>query len=703
VSKTKVISLDFLQQKFDEFFNKRQNTPILKIRLSNDNKESYIEVFFIDAAEVDGYASISKKYKDISNWAQSYYFNDINSKSITINITPEKQTFLELKIEFETDNTRSGVELPNDANVLPNLDFLRFSITLRFTLSITNGKIDLMSWIDDIDQLRFTSLSGNGFRVLGQFLGKPVSTSYSDITPDFFIRNILINQIIEIDLDISPFDPLSQVERTFRGGIFDSFRDLDPNTNETGRDSFNNLVSRWLLGGDGKYKITDLKKSGSNLIITYEVPQDVLNPGFLNAGVPNKPGIDPPMPDWPNEAINPDSIFDFSPSTLSNINHIVVVTMENRSFDHLLGYLSLPINKGGMGRTDVDGLTESHIDPHKPFPSFPLTETLFSPDPGHSYEPVFSQINGGEMDGFVKSYAKDGHAPVPKNIMGYHTGINVPVYDALARDFSIGHRWFSSHPGPTFSNRFYELTGRLNITNKFSKQNPNLNESNAAGYWEYSNSNPLSPVFTRTIFDALDEYNHQFGEATWNYFEDGYCFLRFFENHTFNNENIINIFDPERGFFAKVQNGTLPSVSFIDPHYIELPPNANCDGPPADIKDGQLFIERIVEAVITGPKWEKTLLVIIYDEHGGFYDHVAPPSAKKFADDSADYPLGSYGIRVPAFVVSPWVNQGEVFGYDGIPSRVSSLYFDHTSILNLNSRLQCISPFLPLCLLQLLS
>jgi phospholipase C len=103
------------------------------------------------------------------------------------------------------------------------------------------------------------------------------------------------------------------------------------------------------------------------------------------------------------------------------------------------------------------------------------------------------------MDGFVQSYA-DEHGPgVAPRIMGYYTAANVPVYDALARDFAIGHRWFAAHPGPTFCNRFYELRGRLNI--------------DTDGYWELSNSSPLRPVFTPTIFDHLSEQN-----VSWKYF-----------------------------------------------------------------------------------------------------------------------------------------------------------------------------------------
>ena len=365
--------------------------------------------------------------------------------------------------------------------------------------------------------------------------------------------------------------------------------------------------------------------------------------------------------------------------------------MENRSFDHILGYLSLPVADRGMGRSDVDGLKGGEENSYlgTVYPSYPLTDTLFAPDPPHGYEPVAHAINGGAMDGFASSFGNAHGAAIAGRIMGHHTASTVPTYDALARDFAIGHRWFASHPGPTFCNRFYMLTGRLNL--------------DARGFWEFDNSSPMRPVFTPTIFDYLSDASHSdTGEpVSWAYFEHGYCSLRFYERHTFDDANIFRADDPEYGFYARASAGTLPSVSFIDPHYVENPPNANCDGPPADIPAGQAFVRGVVEAVVASPAWNKTMLVIVYDEHGGFYDHVPPPPGPAV---SADLPIKTLGIRVPVFVISPWVRAGSVFGSDGPVVAAGSakvsralgqpptvvedagLHFDHTSILKTIAR-----------------
>ncbi len=369
----------------------------------------------------------------------------------------------------------------------------------------------------------------------------------------------------------------------------------------------------------------------------------------------------PPV-DWPAAGL-PSTIYDFSPSTLWNIDHIVVLTKENRSFDHVLGYLSLSFDKAGMGRMEVDGLKGTEFNTYKGTNYYvkQLGETLFAPGPPNGYEAVAHAIDGGRMDGFVRSHAELNNDEVAGEIMGYHTAATVPVYDALARDFAIGHRWFASHPGPTYPNRFYELTGR-----------PNLDPR---GFWEFHNASPKLPVFTKTIFDYLDgAVDPKLGTPiTWRYFEDGVCTLRFFEQYTFDHEHIVDFGDPENGFVACARAGRLPSISFIDPHVVDLAPGSNCDEPPSDMARGQELARRVVEAVVSGPAWRNTLLLIVYDEHGGFYDHVPPPQATKVSED---FPIETFGVRVPVFVISPWVAAGSVFGSASDPKQ-----FDHTSIL----------------------
>jgi phospholipase C len=142
--------------------------------------------------------------------------------------------------------------------------------------------------------------------------------------------------------------------------------------------------------------------------------------------------------------------------------------------------------------------------------------------------------------------------------------------------------------------------------------------------------------------------------------------------------NVVPFRDPNEGFAVRAQAGALPKVSFIDPDFVDLPPfrTASDDHPPARLRDGQALISAIYEAIAASPLWPKTLFVITYDEHGGFYDHVSPPGTTAAPDDAPERPIHPqgpphYGPRVPAFVISPFAARGAV----------SRTIFDHTSVL----------------------
>lgn len=392
--------------------------------------------------------------------------------------------------------------------------------------------------------------------------------------------------------------------------IFDALKD------DKNRTALNQKFNPLLLGGD--FQVTKLSNDEKELTIEYLVPPGQLEPFPVTPQPPLDPGL------------------------LANIDHIVVLMMENRSFDHILGYLS-----SDSGRTDVDGLRKGQKNTFRgsDFKPFPLTDTVFEKGPCHEHECVFNQVAGG-MGGFVADYAhhREDEGVSPGEVMGYYTAKQVPVYNDLAEQFLICQRWFASHPGPTFPNRFYTLTGRLN--------------RNATGGFELNNphGSDFVPSFTETIFDHLTEHG-----VSRHYYENDYCFLRLFERYTFDEDFIVK--EGVNRFETDAKAGKLPSVSFIDPDFIDLPPG-NDDGPPADIAEGQHLVGRIVNAVIKSPSWNKTLLLITYDEHGGFFDHVPPPAAIPVSA------INEYGVRVPAFVISPWVDK----------KKVSDTLFDHTSI-----------------------
>ena len=334
---------------------------------------------------------------------------------------------------------------------------------------------------------------------------------------------------------------------------------------------------------------------------------------------------------------------------LNKIEHIVVMVMENRSFDHMLGYLTLE-----TGRDDVDGLTAGMNNTHlgKSYFIRHLDKTALDKgqDPCHDGDCVTEQLSSGNS-GFVSNYAKTHPGdPDPGLVMGYFNGGNLPVYDHLAREFTICDRWFCSVDGATWPNRLYAVTGRAD-GKKVNKKVPLYN----------------LPSFVRHL-DAQKIswrwYCHDV--ATLRLTDDKYRIGSFKHFAYFNRRTLLS----PQSFLDDAAAGNLAAVSWVDPNFVDVgfvgPSGSNDDHPPSDVMEGQELILKLYNAVINGPQWEKTMLVIVYDEHGGFYDHVPTQPAE---DDNPNF--RRYGVRVPAIVVSPWVERGKTV----------STVFDHTSII----------------------
>lgn len=249
--------------------------------------------------------------------------------------------------------------------------------------------------------------------------------------------------------------------------------------------------------------------------------------------------------------------------------------------------------------------------------------------------------------------------------MDYFDGEQLPFFALLAREFAISDRWYTSHPGPTWPNRFTLLTGDLNLSPS------NIVET------DNTDIKTMAPIQTPTLFDILNVM-----EVSWRIYEHGFSFARIFKNLTYDTSNIVPFDDPIRGFEAAAglpsgHPDALPQVVLIEPDYIDLPPG-NDDHPPADMEDGQILVERIVKALIDSPVWNETLFIITYDEHGGFYDHRQPPTVPNTqALRGGGVTLGP---RVPAFFISPLIERGEEFGtvFFGVGDK--GRFFDHTSI-----------------------
>lgn len=302
--------------------------------------------------------------------------------------------------------------------------------------------------------------------------------------------------------------------------------------------------------------------------------------------------------------------------------------MENRSYDHYLGARAL----AGLGG---NGLASTMSNPDLSGNAVTVFQdtTLCVPDPPHSWSSSHAQFNQGANDGFLTEYLARVGADATPHAMGYLTGDELPFSWALADSGAVCDAWFSSLMGPTWPNRAY----------LHSAQSGGLTVNSIGNGWVWP-----------TIYHRLDEAG-----VDWRYYYSDLPVLALFRSIT----DVDRFGRVGTDFFDDAASGTLPPVVFIDPIF-----GANDDHPPHPPILGQQFLASIFAALAASPQWGNILLIITYDEHGGFFDHVAPP---KTADERAGEGLDQLGFRVPTIVAGPYVKQGFV----------SSVVRDHTSVL----------------------
>jgi len=386
----------------------------------------------------------------------------------------------------------------------------------------------------------------------------------------------------------------------------------------------------------------------------------------------------------------------------SKIDHIVVLMLENRSFDNLLGWLYDPANDApyNVVPSDFDGLSgKSLSNPALDGQPIPVgkTDDPYSPqpDPGEPYEDVYSQMYNvplldilrippappypPNMQGFVRNYAAQKIAPVNAAIiMNSLTPKSLPVLSALAHHYALCDRWFASVPTQTFCNRSFVHAGT------------------SSGYVNNAGGGPCFVNDTTTIFDLLEAAGR-----TWNIFCGGWLLESFSlltQKHLWQYA-LTPHFAHFKDFVAAAKNGTLPNYSFIEPIYFDSPvwgphndmhPECNAIKifGPSNLHRGEALLWTIYDAIFNGPSWKDTLFIILFDEHGGCYDHVPPPSPTDTCRcpvaclPDRTIPAGEQGFsgfqfdrlgpRVPAIIIS---------AYTPPQTRLHDV-FEHTSILS---------------------
>jgi len=396
-------------------------------------------------------------------------------------------------------------------------------------------------------------------------------------------------------------------------------------------------------------------------------------------------------------------------NSLEQIQHIVVLMLENRSFDNVLGWLYDPANSAPFNRippANFEGLYGKPLSNPKPDGTpVPVGKghvfTDPNPDPGEPYEDVYCQIYGqkgaptpipsppnppGNMQGFVYNYAAQKNVIAQQIdagiIMNCFTPASVPVLSSLAYYYGVCDHWFSSIPSQTLCNRSFVHAGT------------------SSGYVNNGGNNDVLFINdTPTIFDLLENAtkNWKIYSASWLITSLALLTQEPVWRYYLNDRH--DHFGSLADFVAAAQQpGGLPHYSFIEPVYLDslrwgpendMHPEANCYQlyGASNIEEGERLLFQIYQALRNSPDWNSSLLIVLFDEHGGCYDHVCPPTAADgcklaVSPDGKVIPPGQtggtgftfdrLGVRVPAVIVSPFTP----------PQTILNECFDHTSVLS---------------------
>ncbi|MGA3130690.1 MAG: alkaline phosphatase family protein [Terracidiphilus sp.] len=326
------------------------------------------------------------------------------------------------------------------------------------------------------------------------------------------------------------------------------------------------------------------------------------------------------------------------------IRHVIVLMLENASFDRMLGLLP-----------GIDGVDPAHPRTNPDFPTPNLiaqtvtTQPAMALDPEHDLDDCLRQI-AGHCQGFVSNFSQ--HYPQATlaeraEVMGYYSPQFLTVLNTLAKSFLTCDRWFSSLPGPTWPNRFFAHSGTsLGHTTMPS------------GIFDPAIHLYDQPTVYQRLSEAGVPWSIYYGDfpqsivltEQWKYPAHYHRMSQFY----------VDTAGSESSF---------SSYCFIEPTYFG--PEQNDQHPPSHVLRGEALLANVYNAICGNQElWQSSLLVILYDEHGGFYDHVCPPTAVPPDQHIAEFSFAEYGVRVPAVLVSLWIKPG-----------VASEVFDHTSVL----------------------
>ena len=366
------------------------------------------------------------------------------------------------------------------------------------------------------------------------------------------------------------------------------------------------------------------------------------------------------------------------------VEHLVVLMMENRSFDHLIGLLKSEIDDlrgvapGDYSNPDTAGNLLPVIDDAE-------YQGQLVADPGHDFNDVYLQMYGTPfngafartptMTGFVKSYEQQAGVSTGAAVMSCFKPEQLPTLSALAREYAVCDQWFSSVPGPTLPNRafahFGTSFGRLDMSPDYFRAQPSI-------YHRLRRAGKSGKIYYYAKWSGTQ----------------GMTFL------LADQRDFFGLF----GDFKKAcGRNTLPAYSFVEPAYSDNAGELATDQhPDHNVLQGDNFIRRVYETIRSNDAcWKSTMLVIVWDEHGGLFDHEIPPVVQPddFSSQAPPFNFDRLGVRVPAIVVSPYIDarvEHTVYEHASIPATVTEQFIGDPRTTSPHSREQHANTFMHL-------
>jgi phospholipase C len=373
-------------------------------------------------------------------------------------------------------------------------------------------------------------------------------------------------------------------------------------------------------------------------------------------------------------------------TTSQNIKHVFVLMLENRSLDHMLGFSGIT-GKDAVGGTNtkINGLTGNEANSGIKV-SQPADWSMLV-DPCHEFNCVLEQLcgpmakypKGGayppiDCSGFVSNYISNGGSSNPGEIMKCYSPSQLKVLNALAREFVVCDNWFSSMPGPTWPNRYF-VHAASSAGLDHSPSNEDILEWFIDGL----------PLKNGTIFDKLQK-----GSQEWHIYRGD----EFPQVFSLKGVHYLRDTSPLRNFQKDINANSKKhpykyAYTFIEPNYGDVLDNTYLRGtsqhPLDNVICGEYVIKYVYESIRSSPLWENSLLIVTWDEHGGFYDHLHPAPTVGPGDNSTTSKLNKYGftfqqlgVRVPAVVVSPLIAQNLIdhrtYDHSSVPATVEAIF-----------------------------